>query len=65
MSLGIADGSAAEKWNGSFHDTACCAHLEDEKRNELLYRTPEYQAWQSTAWFLENNRKISCLWKKE
>ncbi|MBE0344458.1 hypothetical protein E4V51_33215, partial [Paenibacillus sp. 28ISP30-2] len=31
----IADGSAAEKWNGSFHDAACCAHLEDEKRNEL------------------------------
>lgn len=46
----IANGSAASMLQGTFHDPACCAQLEEPKLDELLHRTPGYEAWQTAAW---------------
>ena len=45
----IADGSAAEKYDGSFIDD--CGEVSDpEKTDELTCRTPSYMGWQQEQW---------------
>ncbi|MCM2603281.1 CbrC family protein [Rossellomorea marisflavi] len=47
----IADGSAAEKYEGSFQDDASCEEVEKEAYiDELVYRTPGYFGWQQEHW---------------
>ncbi len=46
----IANGKAAEKFDGSFNDT-CGDYLDNTKLNDELYkRTPGYISWQGEKW---------------
>jgi uncharacterized protein CbrC (UPF0167 family) len=47
----IKDGSAAEKYNGEFLDSASCDTVDkDEYLIELTTRTPGYSGWQQERW---------------
>lgn len=48
----ISSGKAAEKFDGEFQDEASLeAGVDDEeKRDELIHRTPGYQGWQQEYW---------------
>ncbi len=46
----IANGKAAEKFDGTFSDN-CGDHIDDkEKSDELYNRTPGYISWQGEKW---------------
>jgi uncharacterized protein CbrC (UPF0167 family) len=44
----IADGSVAERWNGSFNETA--AVIATARMLELCQRTPNMETWQDWEW---------------
>jgi hypothetical protein len=47
----IADGSAAEKFDGMFQDYDSCEVVENsDYTDELLLRTPGYCGWQQEEW---------------
>ena len=47
----IADGSAAEKFDGEFQDSASCDKVDDPAKTEkLTKRTPGYIGWQQEYW---------------
>lgn len=46
----VANGSAAEKFNGSFIQDADKRVSDDEKVEELFKRTPGYVSWQGEHW---------------
>lgn len=47
----IANGTAAEKFDGEFQDEYSTDPVNDEvKRDELLHRTPGYCGWQQEYW---------------
>ena len=47
----IANGTAAEKFDGEFQDESSTDPVNDEeKRDELLHRTPGYCGWQQEYW---------------
>ena len=49
----IADGSAAEEFDAEFQDACSVDEIDDpneEKLNELVYRTPGYSGWQQEYW---------------
>lgn len=47
----IADGSAAEKFGGSFQDEYSTDEVSDPaKLDELVHRTPGYRGWQQEYW---------------
>ncbi|KTC18800.1 hypothetical protein AO392_04845 [Pseudomonas putida] len=48
----IADGSAARRYDGSFHDvyTMGEAGIKPEVLDEIAYRTPGYPTWQDSQW---------------
>jgi uncharacterized protein CbrC (UPF0167 family) len=48
----IKDGSAANKYNGTFHDShSLDQNITNEKNiDELIYRTPGYIGWQQEFW---------------
>lgn len=47
----IADGSAAEKFDGQFQDDFSVDEVSDEKKlDELIHRTPGYHGWQQEYW---------------
>ncbi|ODG90167.1 hypothetical protein BED47_12580 [Gottfriedia luciferensis] len=47
----IADGSAAQKYDGEFQDLESCDEVDsDEFVDELIYRTPGYTGWQQEYW---------------
>jgi len=47
----IADGSAANMFDGEFQDPASCESVEKEVYlNELIYKTPGYNGWQQEYW---------------
>ena len=47
----IANGSAAEKFNGQFQDDYSVDEVSDKsKLDELVHRTPGYRGWQQEYW---------------
>ena len=47
----IANGSAAEKFDGEFQDGTNVEEVSDPKKlDELIHRTPGYRAWQQEFW---------------
>ena len=47
----IADGSAANKFDGAFQDEYSCDEIDDDsKLDELIHRTPGYCGWQQEYW---------------
>ncbi len=47
----IKDGSAAEKYEGEFQDSASCEDVDDDEYLiELTTRTPGYSGWQQERW---------------
>lgn len=48
----IADGSAARRYDGSFHDVYAMgeAGIKPEVLDEIAYRTPGYPTWQDSQW---------------
>jgi len=44
----IADGTAAEKWNGSFNETA--EAIAEERDQEIRECTPNMETWQDLQW---------------
>lgn len=47
----IADGSAAEKFDGMFQDDASCEEVDNgDYTDELIHRTPGYCGWQQEEW---------------
>ena len=47
----IADGSAAQKFEGDFQDSYSCDEVDKEEYlDELIYRTPGYTSWQQGYW---------------
>jgi uncharacterized protein CbrC (UPF0167 family) len=47
----IHDGSAAKKYEGEFQDSAACEPVKNPAQlDELLHRTPGYNAWQQEVW---------------
>jgi len=47
----IADGSAAEKYDGEFQDIESCDEVDNEEYvDELMYRNPGYIGWQQEYW---------------
>ncbi len=48
----IKDGSAAKKYNGTFHDSQSVENdvLRDNDLDELIHRTPGYNGWQQEYW---------------
>ena len=47
----IKDGSAAEKYDGEFHDSASCDTVDkEESLIELTTKTPGYSGWQQERW---------------
>ena len=47
----IANGSAAEKYDGQFQDDCSVDEVSDEdKLDELIHRTPGYHGWQQEYW---------------
>ena len=47
----IANGLAAEKFDGEFQDSTNCDKVSDpQKLDELVHRTPGYRAWQQEYW---------------
>ena len=48
----IADGSAAEKFDGEFIDWFEAGVTDESKKDELLHRTPGYPSWQGERWMV-------------
>ncbi len=46
----ISTGKAAEKFDGCFTDRYIGTIKDDEKRDELMKRTPSYRGWQPGPW---------------
>lgn len=47
----IANGSAAEKFDGTFSDNAFFQDVDDSKKHdELFHRTPGFISWQGEKW---------------
>ena len=47
----IANGSAAEKFDGQFQDDCSVDEVSDDKKlDELIHRTPGYHGWQQEYW---------------
>lgn len=64
----IASGRVVEKFDVDFQDGASVdSVLDDEKLDELIYRTPGYCGWQQECWITYCNDfcafKGYVLWK--
>lgn len=46
----IADGSAAGRYDGSFHDCYLEEKVSEEDEKELMCRTPGHASWQPQEW---------------
>ena len=52
----IADGKAAEKYDGEYIDSESCEEISDEEKlNELVTQTPNYVSWQQEVWLSHCN----------
>lgn len=57
----IADGSAAQKYNGQFNDYLGIQDLPDDKLEEILLRTPGYVGWQQEVWLAHCNEPCAFI----
>jgi hypothetical protein len=47
----IKNGTAADKYDGEFQDSASCENVDNQEYvNELCHRTPGYCGWQQEVW---------------
>ena len=52
----VANGKAAEKYNGMYIDDASCEEVSDpSKLNELVTTTPNYSSWQQEEWLAHHD----------
>jgi hypothetical protein len=58
----IKNGEAANKFDGSFQDSASCeSGFTNDQLEELIYRTPGYTAWQQEYWLFHCNDFCSFI----
>jgi uncharacterized protein len=57
----IADGSAAEKYQGQFNDNYGIEDVPPEMLDEIVLKTPSYSSWQQEVWLSHCNEPCAFI----